>query len=272
MDHLQAKQMVDGLGVTPAESLYMRAVSWHETNYGSGWKPPGDKSNNMGAIIAPHPDALSFTYQDSKFDAGTGGAKSYVAYFAGYPTPLAGMTALRDTLLKSNVKAALARGDLYGAVGAQYMNGYFMGLHSHTTPEGNRANIDDYYAALSSALRQIYSATGEAAVLVPKARGEEPKTPVASVPVSSSSPSALPALSRGDVVPDADLRLRLLRVGMKGPLVRVWQYLLLAESPGFFATGTFDSETEIATRAWQAKMGLPADGVVGLMSWERMLS
>jgi peptidoglycan hydrolase-like protein with peptidoglycan-binding domain len=59
---------------------------------------------------------------------------------------------------------------------------------------------------------------------------------------------------------------------MKGPLVRVWQYLLLAESPGFFVTGTFDLETEIATRQWQAKMGLPADGVVGLMSWERMLS
>lgn len=269
MNHLEAKALVDSLGLTPAESLYTRAVAWHETNYGGGWKPPGDKSNNMGAILTTHPDALSFSYQDSKFDDAAGKVTQYHAQFAGYPTPRDGFKALIATLLKPNVRAALASGNLEGAVASQYTNGYFQGLHSHATAQGNAENVADYLRAVSSALTNIYAATHEAQALLPKDRAPEARGG------SSSSPPVAPLLSRGEVVKDGDFRLRTLRVGDRGPLIRVWQTLLRDEQPEEEAlglTGVFDADTEIATRKWQAKMGLPPDGVVGVLSWSRMLS
>ncbi len=264
MNDQTAKALVDTLGLTPAESLYLRAVAKHETGYGDGWAAgAGAGSNNMGAIITTSPDALSFKHEDSKFDPAEGKVVPYITWFAGYATPRAGFLALRDVLLKSNVKAALALADLEGAVAAQYMNGYFAGLHSHVTASGNTANVADYLGFISSALSSIYAHTAEVPLLRPKGGS----------PLPGSSPSLPPGLpfSRGDVVPDGDVRLRLLRAAMKGPVVRVWQKLLGAYGT-VAVTGIFDAETEIATRIWQAKVGLPADGVVGFLSWSRMLS
>jgi peptidoglycan hydrolase-like protein with peptidoglycan-binding domain len=263
VNHLEAKALVDALhpGASGAESLYLRLVAWHETSYGMGWKTgEGAGSNNMGAIIALHPDALSFKHVDSKFDPKVGHVVEYVTWFAGWATPALGFAGLRDILLKDNVRAALAKSDLRGAVSSQYANGYFMGLHTHVTAEGNDANVQDYLTALLKALDTICTITKE-----PRLFDAPPIIPM---------PPGL-ALARGDVTPDGDLRLRILRQGMVGPLVRVWQTLLRDEYPeeeGLPITGRFDAETVLGTKEWQAKQGLPADGVVGLLSWSRMLT
>ncbi len=53
-----------------------------------------------------------------------------------------------------------------------------------------------------------------------------------------------------------------LRLGSTGEHVKTWQRVL--EQP---ETGSFDAETEDATKAWQRLRGLDPDGVVGGMSW-----
>lgn len=165
MTHAQAKRIVDAIvGVSAVESLFCRCVSWHETNYGAGWKPPGPPnggqgSNNMGAITTLMPDRYSFRHQDSRND--TGEIIQYVTWFAGDPTPEQGFERLVHTVLKPNVREALRQNDFMGATTAMHENGYFLGTHSRATPLTDRLNIEDYYAALVKACRLIGAETGE---------------------------------------------------------------------------------------------------------------
>ena len=63
--------------------------------------------------------------------------------------------------------------------------------------------------------------------------------------------ASLPELSEGDT----------------GRAVRVWQVIVGAEVDGSFGAGT-----EAATKTWQNKHGLTADGIVGAKSWKKGLS
>jgi SpoIID/LytB domain protein len=56
-----------------------------------------------------------------------------------------------------------------------------------------------------------------------------------------------------------------LKLGSRGPAVVTWQGALGIASDGYFGPATLS-----ATKAWQYRQGLPADGVVGLNSWFRM--
>lgn len=163
LTHLRAKAIVDALpNVTRVASLFLRAVSWHETNYAAGWKPgEGAGSNNMGAITTLHPDQYSFKHVDSLFDDKLGAVRAYVTYFAGDPSPELGFARLRDTILKPNVREALATNDFLGGVSAMYDNGYFMGLHTHALTTGGRDNIEDYWHAVMKAVGTIGHETGE---------------------------------------------------------------------------------------------------------------
>lgn len=58
-----------------------------------------------------------------------------------------------------------------------------------------------------------------------------------------------------------------LRNGMAGAQVAVWQKAL-----GLPLTGSFDFDTEKATKDWQAKHGIDADGVVGSDTWRTYFS
>ncbi|MBE6538610.1 MAG: spore cortex-lytic protein [Ruminococcaceae bacterium] len=64
--------------------------------------------------------------------------------------------------------------------------------------------------------------------------------------------------------------------GDTGPQVRVVQYYLAVigyfddEIPQVRLTGTFDSATESAVRAFQEQQGLPVDGVVGRETWNAL--
>jgi len=163
LTHIQAKQLVDSLvPITDNESKLIRYMAWHETNYGAGWKPgQGAGSHNMGAITTTRPDALSFEHTDSKFNPKTGKVEEYTTYFAGYETDYDGFSALKNLVLKPEVRAALSTDDWGAAVTDIYENHYFMGLHSHVTPEGNAQNINDYFNALSNAAFTISKETGE---------------------------------------------------------------------------------------------------------------
>lgn len=173
----QAKAMVDALDVTPVESFFLRCVSRHETSYGAGWNPAHVKSWfsarppawhpginapwNMGAITTAHPDALSFSHQDSKFDDAAGGVKAYVTWFAGDPTPELGFKRLRDTVLHPNVRAALAEHDFMQGLTCMHENCYFLGIHSRGSPLTDRLNIEDYWNAVVKEAADIGHVTGE---------------------------------------------------------------------------------------------------------------
>jgi hypothetical protein len=161
VNHKTAQAIVDSHGLTPNESLFVRAVAWHETNYGMGWKTgEGAGSHNMGAITDPTPDELSFKHVDSRFDPKQGKLVQYTTWFKGYVDDDAGFRDLERTVLKDNVKEALASGDVTGAVEGMYDNGYFKGVH----PD-RESNLADYQNAVSRALSAITGATGEAPIV-----------------------------------------------------------------------------------------------------------
>jgi len=170
--HVDAKELVDSLpGVSPAESLFLRGVSWHETNYGQGWKPGfGAGSNNMGAITTPNPNQYSFQHQDVRNDKGK--VTKYVTWFKGYPNARLGFNDLKDTVLKPNVRAAIKKHGVAGGIEAMHANKYFLGVHRNDTPEGAAANIRDYLGAVEKGLRTIATNTGEdLSKLAPKGHG-----------------------------------------------------------------------------------------------------
>lgn len=164
MDHDSAKALVDSLGLTPAESLFLRAVSSHETNYGDGWKVGrGAGSNNMGAVMRPGSfgretplNPLDFKHEDSRFDPKQGKVVKFIAWFKGYPSPIEGFADLSRILLKPNTKAAITTGSLMAGAAAMFDNGYYTGIRK-TRDE----NIADYTSALSRNLAKILAATGE---------------------------------------------------------------------------------------------------------------
>ena len=163
LTHAQAKSLADSLGLTPAESLFLRAVAWHETRYSAGWGPPdrGGGSWNMGAVTTSNPDQYSFKHEDSRWDPKQGRVVQYTTWFAGYPSALAGLSGLRDVLMKANVVEALGKNDFLGAVSAMYDNRYFLGLHPHDGSIGDRDNIEAYYTAVVNAVQSIGAQTGE---------------------------------------------------------------------------------------------------------------
>jgi peptidoglycan hydrolase-like protein with peptidoglycan-binding domain len=168
--HVRAKAAADAIpGLTPAESAFMRSVGWHETDYGNGWgttPPPngGAGSFNMGAITTTTPGPLDFQHVDSRNDGN--GVVQYTTWFKGYPSFQAGMQGLADTVLKPNVRAAIAANKdpqkaFAAGVAAMYANHYFLGIHPRNTDAGNAANVQDYMTAVTNAFSIISENTGE---------------------------------------------------------------------------------------------------------------
>lgn len=132
-----AFQIVQGLNLPREQAQYLVTVARGEGHYGKGWGVASPKaiadakalgisstflgvgSNNWGAVQGEG-DAGSFAHVDYHRD-GT----PYIGKYKRYSTPEKGASDMARVLLKSNVNAALAKGDLKGAVYAQHANGYF---------------------------------------------------------------------------------------------------------------------------------------------------
>ncbi len=103
-----------------AERQYALAVARGEGFYGLGWpQGAGAGSNNWGAVQGVG-SAGSFDHVDHHAD-GT----PYTGKFKAYKTREEGFLDMARILLKPNVQAALAKGNLHDAVFAQHANGYF---------------------------------------------------------------------------------------------------------------------------------------------------
>jgi peptidoglycan hydrolase-like protein with peptidoglycan-binding domain len=99
-----------------------------------------------------------------------------------------------------------------------------------------------------------------------------------------AAPAITPAQSAGDLIylpvsdgtmPTADLALPLpaLRLGSRGAMVKAWQIFLIGQKldpgePG----GIFGDKTDEATRAFQTKAKIEADGIVGRQTLRKALN
>lgn len=163
LTHSEAKAVVDRAlpDLTPAESLALRGVAVLESNYGAGWKPPGTGSHNWGAItMRPQTDGTcgpgGFSYGDSRYDPETGKVIKYTTCFRRYASHEEGAAHLARVMLKPNVKAAAAAGDLHGVSAAMRENRYYLG----TVPKPQA--IDAHHQRLRAAIDSIVAQTGEA--------------------------------------------------------------------------------------------------------------
>jgi hypothetical protein len=138
--------------LSAAESLYLRAVGFLESYYGTQGSWTG--TNNWGALTGSG-DAGSISHNDQR--PGPDGPVSYTTKFRRYSTPLRGAAGLAGTLLKPVTAAAIKRGIIMEAAAAQYAYGYYTGLSTSKT-----ANILSYARGLERTIRTICDATGEA--------------------------------------------------------------------------------------------------------------
>ena len=80
-------------------------------------------------------------------------------------------------------------------------------------------------------------------------------------PKSGSSQSAD---ADSETYVDLSIRLPQISEGSKGKAVQIWESLIQVA-----VTGTFDKRLDEATKMWQNKHGLAADGIVGPKTWRK---
>jgi len=264
VNHSEARAIVDGLTpeLTPIESLFVRMVSFFETNYGTGWQEDGGGkgSNNWGAITMAPKGVNSnecpggFRHEDSLFDSATGKVKRYTTCFRSYATPADGAMDVVRVALKPNVRAAFP--SLRGAVAAMHANKYFLGIMPTATE-----NVDAYAAALTRALRAIVKETGEPDPFV-----------------MAGAADTLPPSPGSESLGSSGTSLPVLRLGTTGLVVELWRELVTRDDPALSAVrdsrspDVFDVPLRDATRAFQSLNRLAVDGVVGnLETWPMMV-
>ena len=118
-------------------------------------------------------------------------------------------------------------------------------------------------AAATKTLASLYSEFTKSGVLDALPSGE------------NVVPSPVLVLTPDDVLPAPknEARLFILKRGVGGALVALWQTLMNGElAVSIPVSGDFDDQTETATKAWQEKQGLKADGIVGPKTWSAFFS
>lgn len=240
MNHIQARQHVVigfkltfGREPTTPEAQIIQGVAWLETQYGQGWKPPGNTSFNMGAIQSGKPPcdpAKSFLYTDTN-PTSSGASIPYAICFRTYPGPGEGFADLVRVGYKIHgrqvVLDAAHRGDIYGASAALYDTSYYRGFGST-----REVRIAHHYRALRSAVNRAAAALSE-------------KMPNGNDPLLRVLKFSFPFIQRGNDV-------------------RRVQRIVGVDPDGWYGT-----ETRREVRALQsATPGLEPDGVVGLDTWD----
>lgn len=266
-DALRTVQSLPGL--TAGEQQYFLTVARGEGFYGLGWGNPsaqtiaeslkfgidpraGVGSNNWGAEQGSG-SAGSFPHIDHHRNG-----EAYVGNFKRHLSATEGAASAARILLKPNVRAAIARGDLRGAVFAQHDNKYF-----ELDPEQYLKGVKSGYATLTKNL-------GWPILLgdpPPVTGGVPDSLPLDSGPSESQPPpSSSGALSHRPV----------LRLGSSdrgdtdGPVHILQQVLNKKHGFTLIPDGEFGILTLRAVREFQCQQGLRIDGIVGPLTWKKL--
>ncbi|HET9954103.1 MAG TPA: peptidoglycan-binding protein [Polyangiaceae bacterium] len=215
-----------------------QAVGWLETGYARHWKPPGDASNNWGAIQAHAgwPIEQTFQYTDTKpNDDGT--STAYVQAFRRYGTPLEGALDLVKVVYSGGrplppntryrqelVLPAAERGDLFAFSAGLYDTVYYEGF-GRTRAE----RIGHHALAVRNACAAACRETRE-------------------------------PMPDGTDVPPV---IRVLREGARGPAISVVQRIV-----GAPVDESYGPVTALAVKRWQKAHRLKDDGVWGPVCYQ----
>jgi hypothetical protein len=221
---------------TLPELQCLQAIAALETSYGQGWKPPGDGSNNFGAIQAGAGwTGATFEYTDTHPNA-DGSSTPYSVKFRKYATPIDGAIDLTKVVYLNRgrdklVLAPASKGDTLG---------FSRGLHESSYYEGFGKTVDDRIANHHKAVERSILQQAEAL-------HEGLPADMANQPRQRST------IKLGSVGLDVEaLQTALNQLGAIPPLV---------------VDGSFGGKTETALKAEQTKLGLVADGICGPVTW-----
>ena len=291
-DAFKAVQQIPGL--TPEEQQYLLTVARGEGFYGLGWGNPGENtvllseqlgidpvagvgSNNWGGIQGVG-NAGSFPHIDHHAD-GT----PYVGTFRKYKTSADGAADMARILLKPNIKAALLSGFYTGAVmpfnptPAKVRNFELRNKFSKQTTSPLRAAVytqqDNGYFELNPE-EYLKAVTRNYGILTQNLKWsplllEPPKLPgmIAATPLAGSPSSVLLPPSSGEPsTSNATIRL-----GSSGELVRFLQKTLTKRGHPLTVDGKFGRLTQSAVRHFQKNNRLTIDGVVGPLTWTKLI-
>lgn len=250
----EAFRRVFGREPNRTEAQCVQAVSWLETQYGSGWKPPGKGSRNRGAITAGREwFGATFEYRDSrpptKSEIASRAHENAAATGAGLPVPHADLYApvwyttkfraytteidavvdlVKMVYLNARrdekVLPAARRGDTYSFSAGLHATRYYTGTSVDPT-----VNITRHHKKVLDSIRAMAKALGE-----PMPDGSEPIA---------------------DTV----------ELGATGDRVKQIQCVV-----GVKQDGSFGPKTQAAVMVWQRQHGLKADGKVGPITWTAM--
>jgi hypothetical protein len=134
----------------------VQAVALIESSYGQGWKPPGNGSNNTGAVQCPGCGDNCFEYVDSHPNP-DGSSTKYRVCFKRYASLVDG---LRDQIMYEfrlpETLDACMEGNLYGVSFGMHKSGYYEGFGA-TKEE----RIMNHYNAMKKAVVAIAAGCNE---------------------------------------------------------------------------------------------------------------
>lgn len=238
---LPAFRRVIGRDATLPEIQSLQGVASLESAYGTGWKPPGDKSKNLGAIQAGSSwKGKTYQYTDTTPQA-DGSSKPYVTRFRFYDT----WEEAADDLVRA-VYVILDRGRFVLApAGNGDTYAFSAGLHKTRYYEGFGKTVE---ARIANHHRSIVASIRAQALAL-----------------NEDLPLDIQALPH---------QRELLRLGSSGAPVAALQEQLNRQSvtPTLKVDAQFGPATLKNVVSFQRRSGLVADGLVGDRTWDALVA
>lgn len=146
-----------------------QAVCLIESSYAQGWKPPGNGSNNTGAVQCPGCGENCFEYTDTHPNV-DGTSTKYRVCFKRYASLVEGIMdqMLYEYRLPETLDACI-QGNLYGVSFGMHKSGYYEGF-GKTKEE----RIAGHYGAMKRAVTNIAAGCGEAVQFFETVPGSSP--------------------------------------------------------------------------------------------------
>ncbi len=267
MNHREMRQIlvpafsrVIGRAASILELQPLQSVASLESCYGLGWKPPGDKSKNLGAQQAGSSwKGKTFEYKDTSPQP-DGSSKSYTTRFRFYDT----WEQAGDDLVRT-VYVNAGRGTVLKAASEGNTARFSAGLYCVSSEAARAKEAAEVLEQFGIAPTGYFQGFGKTAT--ERIRNHH-KRVVASIRAQ--------ALALGEPLP-ADIvalptPVPLLRAGSAGVAVVTLQELLNRNgaTPRLKIDGDFGNATYVAVVAFQRRSGLTADGIVGARTLEAL--